>query len=279
MEEIDIVFANFLNPKTVEGAIFFGILFLLGSTLVARALRVTINTLVSRDTNKILDRTAVNFLSRVGQLLIYVIALVLYAHIVPGLRSFGTALLAGVSVASIIVGLAAQNTMANLIAGFSLLLYRPFRLDDEIQFSTPTGTEVGRVIDLSLGYTTVLTSDNRRVVLPNNVVATQVTINFRTENPRKLAVVPIRIDDGEDVPHVRQVLTDLASRHPLVQEVSNCRVAAVDDDGITLSLQAWCANRSNAKIVESDFLEQINEISKSQVIATPQAITTVKLMA
>ncbi len=61
MEEIDIVFANFLNPKTVEGAIFFGILFLLGSTLVARALRVTINTLVRRDTNKILDRTAVNF--------------------------------------------------------------------------------------------------------------------------------------------------------------------------------------------------------------------------
>ncbi len=81
------------------------------------------------------------------------------------------------------------------------------------------------------------------------------------------------------MPHVRQVLTDLASRHPLVQEVSSCRVAAVDDDGITLSLQAWCANRTNAKIVESDFLEQINEISKSQVIATPQAITTVKLMA
>jgi small-conductance mechanosensitive channel len=262
----------------VEGAIFFATLFLLGSILFARALRAAINELVKRDTNQILDRTAINFLSKVGQLLIFVIALVLYSHIVPGLRSFGTALLAGVSIASIIVGLAAQNTMANLIAGFSLILYRPFRLDDEIQFSTPTGTEVGRVIDLSLGYTTVLTSDNRRVVLPNGFVATQVTINFRTENPRKLASVPIRISDGEDVPHVRQILTDLASHHPLVQEVSSCQVVGIDDNGLTLSLQAWCANRANSKIVESALLEQINETFKSQIIASPQAITTVKLL-
>lgn len=203
MEEIGIVVVNFINPKTVEGAIFFGILFILGSILLARALRAAINELVRRDTNQILDRTAVNFLSRVGQLLIFVIALVLYSHIVPGLHSFGTALLAGVSITTIIVGLAVQNTLANLIAGFSLLLYRPFRLDDEIQFSSPTVTELGRVIDLSLGYTTILTLDNRRVVIPNGLIATQVTINFRTEDPRKLASVPIRIGDGEDVPHVR----------------------------------------------------------------------------
>lgn len=278
MEEIGIVVVNFINPKTVEGAIFFGILFILGSILLARALRAAINKLVRRDTNQILDRTAVNFLSRVGQLLIFVIALVLYSHIVPGLRSFGTALLAGVSITTIIVGLAAQNTLANLIAGFSLLLYRPFRLDDEIQFSSPTVTELGRVIDLSLGYTTILTLDNRRVVIPNGLIATQVTINFRTEDPRKLASVPIRIGDGEDVPHVRQVLTDLASDHPLVQEVSSCRVMGIGDNGLTLSLQAWCANRANSKIVESDLLEQINDTFKSQIIATPQAITTVKLL-
>jgi len=279
MNEVKIVIFKFLDPKSIEGAIFFGILFLLISVLLARTLRVAINTMVKRDTNYILDRTAVNFLSRVGQLLIFVVALVLYAHIVPGLRSIGTALLAGVSVASIIVGLAAQNTLANLIAGFSLLLYRPFRLDDEIQISTPNGVELGKVIDLNLGYTTVLTPDNRRVVLPNNVVATQVTINYRTENPRKLAAVPIRIGEGADVPQVRQLLSDIASHHPLVQEVSSCRVVAIDEDSLTLSLQAWCANRANANIVEHDLLEQINESIKSQLLTTPQPITMVKLMA
>ena len=48
--------------------------------------------------------------------------LVLYAHLIPALRSMGTALLTGVSVVSVIIGLAAQNTLGNLIAGISLLL-------------------------------------------------------------------------------------------------------------------------------------------------------------
>ena len=57
----------------------------------------------------------------------------------------GTALLAGVSVASIVVGLAAQNTLSNLVAGFSLLLYRPFHIGDRVQLGTPRGASIGTV--------------------------------------------------------------------------------------------------------------------------------------
>lgn len=52
----------------------------------------------------------------------------------------------------------------------------------------------------------------------------------------------------------------------------------IDDNGLTLSLQAWCANRANSKIVESDLLEKINEAFETQEIAAPTAVQTVKLL-
>ena len=76
------------------------------------------------------DRTGIQFVTQLSQALIYLGATVLYAHLVPVLPQLGTALLTGVSVASVVIGLAAQNTLGNVIAGFSLLLYRPFRIGD-----------------------------------------------------------------------------------------------------------------------------------------------------
>lgn len=70
-------------------------------------------------------------------------------------RALGISLLTGVIVASVVIGLAAQNTLGNLIAGVSLLLYRQFQLGDVAQVTAPTGLETGTVERLTLGYTTL----------------------------------------------------------------------------------------------------------------------------
>ena len=61
----------------------------------------------------------------------------------------GTALLAGASVASVVIGLAAQSTLGNLVAGIAITIYRPFRLGDTLQVATPTGTDIG-VVELTV---------------------------------------------------------------------------------------------------------------------------------
>ena len=63
-----------------------------------------------------IDHTTISFLQQFGTALIWVGILILYAHLIPVLRSVGTALLAGASVASVVIGLAAQSTLGNLIA-------------------------------------------------------------------------------------------------------------------------------------------------------------------
>ena len=78
-------------------------------------------------------QTVVLFLTQFAQIAVYIVALIILFHVIPALNKLGTALLTGVSVVSVIFGLAAQNTLSNLVAGCTLLLYRPFHIDDYIQ--------------------------------------------------------------------------------------------------------------------------------------------------
>jgi small-conductance mechanosensitive channel len=89
---------------------------------------------------------------------------------VPELRALGTALLAGVSVVSVVVGLAAQNTLGNLIAGFSLVLYRQVRVGDTVSLDSPKGMVTARVELISLGFTVLRDEQQQEVIVPNSVL-------------------------------------------------------------------------------------------------------------
>jgi small-conductance mechanosensitive channel len=102
--------------------------------------------------------------------------LILYAYLIPELRSLGTALLTGASVASIVIGMAAQSTLGNLVAGVSLLLYRPFRIGDSVRLTVPAGVEMGTIEDLNLGYTGIKREEKNQIVVPNRVLESQAII-------------------------------------------------------------------------------------------------------
>ena len=170
--------SDLLDPSNLPGALIYAALFLGAAALVARVIRTSVRRLLSHADHALIDRTGIQFLTQLSQALIYLCALVLYAHVVPVLRQLGTALLAGVSVASVVIGLAAQNTLGNVVAGFALLLYRPFRIGDRVQLTGPSGLAPGTVETLSLGYTTIRGDDGRQVIVPNSTMATQVTVNL-----------------------------------------------------------------------------------------------------
>jgi small conductance mechanosensitive channel len=165
-----------VNPTTLLGAIFYGLVILVPAGLASRCLRLAVTKVLNRDERHIIDRTVVSFLTQLAQIGIFLLALIFYAHLIPSLHHLETTLLAGAGIVSLVIGLAAQNTLGNVIAGISLLLYRPFEVGDQVQVSAPTGLEVGVVESLTLGYTVLKTYDNRRVVVPNNTMASQVTI-------------------------------------------------------------------------------------------------------
>jgi small conductance mechanosensitive channel len=268
---------EFIKPGTLWGALFYALVFFLGAWLGARALRLSVAKLLKRDEHRGIDHTVAFFLAQLAQFGIFLLALIFYTHLIPSLRHLGTALLAGAGVVSVVIGLAAQNTLGNVIAGISLLLYRPFQVGDRVQVSAPTGLEIGVVESLTLGYTTLKTYDNRRVVVPNSAMATQVTINLTTKDPRVMAVVPIGIGYNADINKARQILVELAKTHPKVEEVVDCPVTQLGNYTVVLSLRVWCEDSVTALQVEYDIYEQVKGRFDKEGIEIPFPYTNVVL--
>jgi small conductance mechanosensitive channel len=177
---------DFINPETFSGALFYGLVFLVFGWLGTRVIRFTTGQVlkIRRGDHDLVDHTALAFVTQLTQIGFYLVLFTLYAHLIPELRAIGTVLLTGVSIASVVIALAAQTTLGNLVAGISLLLYRPFNLDDRLQiYIADKPIEIGEVEGITLGYTILKTLDNRRIVVPNTTMANQVTINLTTKDP------------------------------------------------------------------------------------------------
>jgi len=170
------------KPDSISGAVFYLALFVAVAALFSRLLRLAARAALHRQGHP--DHSAASFPLQLGVAGIWVVMLILYAHLIPALRAMGTALLTGASVASIVIGLAAQNTLGNLIAGIAITIYRPFAVGDTLVVAAPTGTETGTVELISLGYTTLRTAQDRVVVLPNSLAASQATVRVTPPPPR-----------------------------------------------------------------------------------------------
>lgn len=242
---------SFLRPDSLLGALAYLALFVLIALLASRLLRAAVHASMARKGH---DRTAINFLQQFGTMLVWVIVLILYAHLIPVLKSMGTALLAGASVASVVIGLAAQSTLGNLVAGVSITIYRPFRLGDTLQVAAPTGTDIGVVELISLGYTTLRAPDGHLIVLPNAIAASQVTINLNTTFAPWPITITLRLSRDADIEAARQLALRVAAETAGQKAVVGCFLTKIDAAAITLELRLQAADMAGRDVLRSKML-------------------------
>ncbi len=260
---------NIANPSTFEGALFYAVVILTCALTLNHMLRLGVERGLARGSRVHIDRTRIKFIAQLAQLLIYIIAFFIYARFIPALSNLGNTGLASVGVLSVVAGLAAQNTLGNLIAGISLLLYRPFNVGDRLQVMAPTGLETGQIESLSLGYTIIKTDDNRRVVVPNSLMASQTTINLTRDDARAICSVVVNIALDSDLDRARAVLLEIASKNPKALKVAGCPVTRLDGGGIELTLSAWCADSMVAGALKTEWLETIARRFPAEGIKMP----------
>jgi small-conductance mechanosensitive channel len=243
---------SFLRPDTLWGAVIYFVFFVFIAMLISRLLRAAVHASMSRSGH--MDRTTINFLQQFGSVFVWVVALILYAHLIPMLRSMGTALLAGAGVVSVVIGLAAQSTLGNLVAGISIAIYRPFRLGDTLQVTAPTGTDIGVVELISLGYTTLRAPDGHMIVLPNAIAASQVTINLNTTYAPLPITITIRLSRDADIEAARQLALSTATEIAGQAAVVGCFLTKIDAAAITLELKFKAADASGRDTLRSKML-------------------------
>ncbi|NRD89070.1 mechanosensitive ion channel family protein [Sphingopyxis sp. BSNA05] len=262
--------------------------------LLSLALFVIIGLILSSLFNRIMrriirrqeqtDLTTLHFMKQFGRFAIWILVLMYYAHTVPALNSLGTALLASASIASVVIGMAAQSTLGNLIAGFSLLMYKPFRVGDRMQIVAPnsngeTNAEIATVESITLGYTILTTLDNRRIVIANSVISTQVLVNLSAIEEHVICIVPISIGYSEDIDIARSAILDVASQHELSEEVIRCSVTSLGASSIDFSLRIRCRDSQAARQLKFDMFELIKKRFDKLGIEIPYSYVNVLLPA
>lgn len=248
---------SLVRPNTLIGALVYLVIFVLFASILTRVWRAAVHASMTRAGH--IDRTTINFLQQALTALIWVATLILYAHLIPVLNSMGTALLAGAGVASVVIGLAAQSTLGNLIAGFSITLYRPFRLGDTVQVAAPTGTEIGVVEGISLGYTTLRSPAGHLIVVPNSVAASQVILNLNSDAlfiPWPL-VVTVRMGRGADLEGARALALAAAQDLAGEQALIGCFLTRVEAGAATLELRLRASDAMHRDVLRSKLLAEL----------------------
>ena len=115
-----------------------------------------------------------------------------------------TPMIAGLGVVGFIVGFALQDTLSNFAAGAMILAYRPFDTGDFISAADVEGT----VKKMNLVNTTVVTIDNRVLIIPNSKIWGGVILNFTGQHLRRTDVI-YSVSYSDDLDHVQKVLEDL----------------------------------------------------------------------
>jgi len=124
-----------------------------------------------------------------------------------GLAQMGISLgplLAGFGVVGFILGFAMQDSLSNLAAGMMILINRPYDVGDLVEVAGA----FGKVGDMSLVSTSVLTLDNQKLVVPNSKIWGDVIKNVTDQHIRRVDLV-FGISYSDDIPKAEKVLIDI----------------------------------------------------------------------
>jgi len=151
-----------------------------------------------------------------------------------------TPLLASAGLAGIIVGLAAKDTLGNFIGGVSVFLDRPFKPGDYIVLRSG---ERGRVVDIGLRSTKMVTRDDVLITIPNSVIVSTKIINESAPSRIMRVRTKVSVANTSDVDHVKDILLKIAGDNRLVLSEPKplVRFRTFGDGSLDYELLCWIA--------------------------------------
>jgi small-conductance mechanosensitive channel len=109
--------------------------------------------------------------------------------VIPQIRAVAGGVLASSAVIGLVIGFASQRTIGNVVAGVLIAASQPLRLGDEVEVK---GTR-GVVEEIGLTYTWIRTRDNDRLVVPNEMLASDSIRNSTIRSPHTLAEASLQV--------------------------------------------------------------------------------------
>jgi len=205
------------------------IVFILGRWIIKLVKRWMANGLMSRRA----DATLHIFLSNLVSVLLYFILIIFIVSILGVNTSSLVALLASAGLA---IGMALSGTLQNFAGGVMIILFRPFKVGD---FISSQGFE-GKVSEIQIFNTHLLTTDNKEVILPNGTLATGAMTVFSKQDIRRVDWV-FSIAYGDDYDKAKAVLKRLCDDDSRILKSPETMIELIklNNSSVDITVRAW----------------------------------------
>lgn len=184
------------------------------------------------------DKGVIQFVSSFSRFLLYAI-LIFNIAISFGVKESSVAALLGT--AGVAVGLGLQGGLQNVAGGLILLVFKPFQVGDYIILTQEAGCE-GTVAKIDIFYTTLLSMDNKHIIVPNGTLANSPITNVTARDQRRLEI-KVGISYHSDIQKARSILEALLKEDPDTRNDEEM-VVFVDSLGkssVVMGLRVWVA--------------------------------------
>ncbi len=226
-----------LTKTIIEMATTYGgkILLAIVVLIVGRIIIGRLNHVAAKAIDKTsLDPTVNSLFKKFINILLYVILILSIIQILGVPMSSVIAVLASCGLA---IGLALQGALSNVAGGVMILITKPFKVGDFVDAAGGTGV----VKDINLLYTTIITTDNKRITVPNGSLMNAVVTNYSSEETRRVDI-NYKITNDIDCEVVKKILIDAeaSAEGVLADPAPFARLVDVDDDTYIFQTRAWC---------------------------------------
>jgi small-conductance mechanosensitive channel len=163
--------------------------------------------------------------------------------VIPQVRAVAGGLLASTAVLGVIIGLASQQTLGNFIAGLLIATTQPVRIGDRVSYDGESGV----VEEIGLTYTFIRTGDERRLVVPNNKLASDTIVNASIRSRETFAEVSVPVPLSADLEGAVDAL-----REDVADERNSDVYVSSLDGPATLTLRAAASDEVAAERLERE---------------------------
>lgn len=145
--------------------------------------------------------------------------------------------IAALGAAGITAGLGLQSSVSQFASGIQILINHPFKSGDYVDL----GTVSGKVHEIKIMYTELITVDNKRVIVPNSHITSSNIINYNSESKRRIDLV-FGISYDADIAKAKAVIEETARKNELVLTNPEPVIAVSGhaSSAVNISCLIWC---------------------------------------
>ncbi len=209
---------------------------------------------------------------------VYIVGGLLIVAAFPDLRGLAQTALGGAGIMAVVIGIASQEALGNIVSGMFIMAFKPFKVGDIIKV---TDELMGTVHDITLRHIVIKNFQNKMIVIPNAIINKERVVNYHLEDEKICQWITIGISYDSSIDKAKSLIREECEKHPFLidnrsyadiekgVEKVKVKVVNLGESSVDIKIWAWARNFDEAFNMKNDLLESIKKRFDAEGIEIP----------